>query len=340
MKRNFILRIVICIMGIVCLVSGIRMMIAGPRTYIEQRKQVDWPEIQAEIGDVSSRVERSGTRKHRSSTTYYDFTIQYEVNGNVYTNESKGHTKIRQVGDEITIKYDPDTPGSFTSILAPSVSDMVILMVFGAVFTTLGFFISGAFAQIRKWRSRGMPVEKEELPSEEYVDPETIEQTPKFSVRPLLLRLIVLVIFVAMIILSIKFFPGAKSIDPEQFRSAAESKGYVTVDTTEKLRQDWRVGSMLTEAVSIDNGTARIDFCVMDTVPSAQEIFHGMNLPIKDGEVMDHGGTVHELYSVQTDSTYVAKIRITNTVVYVWTPLERKAEVVDLLDCIGYWKAQ
>ena len=116
------------------------------------------------------------------------------------------------------------------------------------------------------------------------------------------------------------------------------SKGYVTVDVTDKLRQDWRVGSLLEEAVSVDDGTVRIDFCVMDTVPSAQQIFHGMSLPITEGEVIDSGGTLHELYSVETASIYVAKIRITDTVVYVWTPIEYKADVVDLLDSIGYWK--
>lgn len=325
-------------MGIVCLIMGIRMIIAGPLTYIEQQDQVDWPEIRAEIVDVSSRVESSGTHKHHSSTTYYDFTIQYEVDGKVYTNESRSHTKIRQVGDGITIKYDPDAPDSFTTTLAPSISEMVILMVFGVVFVTLGFFISGAFALIRKWRRWGMPEEKEELPPEEYVDPETVESAPKFSVRLLLLRLVVPAIFAVVLILSIRLFPGTKAVNPEQFQSAAESKGYVTVDATEKLRQDWRVGSMLKEAVSVADGTLRIDFCVMDTVPSAQQLFHGMNLPITGGEVTDNGGTLHELYSVETDSIYVAKIRITDTVIYIWTPLAQKAEVVDLLDSIGYWK--
>lgn len=339
MKRNIIFRIAFCIMGIVCMIAGIRMIITGPVTYIERHEQVDWPEIRAEIVDISSRVESTGTRKHHSSTTYYDFTIQYEVAGQVYTNESRSHSKIRQVGDTITIKYNPAAPENFTTALAPSISEMVILMVFGAVFATVGFFVSGAFALIRKWRRRGLPEEKEELPPEEYVEPGTVARTPKLSARHLLLRLIVPIIFVAAIMLSIRFFPGTKAVDPEQFRNAAEAKGFTTVDTTEKLRQDWRVGSMLKEAVSVDDGTVRIDFCVMDTVPSAQQIYGGMSLPITDGQITDDGGTVHELYSVETESVYVAKIRITKTIIYVWTPLAKKADVIDLLESIGYWKA-
>lgn len=338
MIRNKILRIAFCIAGIVCMIMGIRMIIGGPMEYIKQREQMDWPEIRAEIVDISSRVERSGGVKHNRSTTYYDFIIEYEVAGKVYTNESRSHTQIRMVGDSITVKYDPNAPETFTTALTPSIMEMMLLMAFGAIFATVGFFVSGAFALIQKWRRRGLPEEKEELPPEEYVDPKTLEAEKKTRLPRFLQRLIFVVVSLTVIFLSIKFFPGTKSVDTEEFQSAAESNGYVTVDVTDKLRQDWRVGSMLEEAVSVDDGTVRIDFCVMDTVPSAQQIFHGMNLPITDGEVTDNGGTLHELYSVETDSIYVAKIRITNTVIYVWTPLEQKADVVDLLETIDYWK--
>lgn len=320
------------------MLAGIRMIVGGPMEYIEQQDQVDWPEIRADIVDVSSRVEGSGGYKHSNSTTYYDFIIQYEVGGKVYTNESRNHTKIRQVGDSVAIKYNPDAPASFTTTLTPSISNMVMLMVFGVVFAVIGFFVSGAFALIRKWRRRGMPEEKEELPPEEYVDPETVEQEKKTAIPSWLKKLIFVAASLAVIFLSIKLFPGKKPVDPEQFQQAADAKGFATIDTTDKLRQDWRVGSMLEEAVSVDNGTVRIDFCVMDTVPSAQQLYYGMNLPVTNGEVIDNGGILHELYSVETDSVYVAKIMISDTIIYVWTPLEQKADVVDLLDSIGYWK--
>lgn len=338
MIRNKIIRIAICIMGIVCMIVGIRMIIGGPMEYIKQREQVDWPEISAEIVDVSSRVESSGGVKHNRSTTYYDFIIEYEVAGKVYTNESRSHTKIRQVGDSITVKYDPNAPEIFTTALTPSIMEMMLLMVFGAIFATVGFFVSGAFALIQKWRRRGMPEEKEELPPEEYVDPQTVADERQTRFPRALQQLIFVVVSLAIIILSIKFFPGKKTVTPDQFQSAAEAKGFATVDTTEKRRQDWRVGSMLEDAVSVDNGTLRIDFCVMDTVPSTQQLYYGMNLPITEGKIVDDSGIQHELYSVETDSVYVAKIRFIDTIIYVWTPLEYKADVVDLLESIGYWK--
>lgn len=139
MIRNILFRIAFCIMGIACMIAGIRLMISGPVTYIEQKDQVDWPEISAQIIDVSSRVESSGGYKHSNSTTYYDFIIQYEADGKVYTNESRSHTKIRQVGDGITIKYDPASPENFTTTLSPGIGEMLLVMFFGAIFTTLGF---------------------------------------------------------------------------------------------------------------------------------------------------------------------------------------------------------
>ena len=338
MIRNKIIRIAICISGIVCMILGVRMIIGGPMEYIKQQEQVEWPEISAVIVDVSSRVESSGGIKHNRSTTYYDIIIEYEVAGKVYTNESRNHTKIRQVGDSITVKYDPNAPENFTTALTPSVMEMLLLMVFGAIFATIGFFVSGSFALIQKLRRRGMPEEKEELPPEEYVDPKTVadERTTRFPRA--LQRLFFVVVSLAIIFLSIKFFPGKQSVTADQFQSAAESKGFVTVDTTEKRRQDWRVGSMLEEAVSVDNGTLRIDFCIMDTIPSTQQLYQGMELPITEGKVIDDSGVQHELYSVETDSVYVAKIRLIDSIIYVWTPLEYKADVVELLDSIGYWK--
>ena len=320
------------------MILGIRMIISGPMGYIKQQEQKEWPEISAMIVDVSSRVERSGSVKHSRSTTYYDFIIEYEVAGKVYTNESRSHTKIRQVGDSITVKYDPNAPEAFTTALTPSVMEMVLLMAFGAIFATIGFFVSGAFALIQKWRRRGLPEEKEELPPEEYVDPQTVADERATRFPRALHRLLFVVVSLVIIFVFIKFFPGKQSVTTDQFQSAAEAKGYTTVDTTDKLREDWRVGSMLEEAVSVDNGTLRIDFCVMDTRPSAQQLYYGMNLPISDGKVKESSGSLHELYSVETDSVYVAKIRVTDTIIYVWTPIELKADVVELFDSIGYWK--
>ena len=128
-----------------------------------------------------------------------------------------------------------------------------MFVIFGLIFTALGFFLSGAFALIRKLIRKGKTEEQEELPLEEYVKPDTTEQKSRPITITLVRRIILAVVAVALIMISIKFFPGTKAIDAEAFSKAAEAAGYTTTDTTEKIRQEWRVGSMLTEAASLNN---------------------------------------------------------------------------------------
>lgn len=167
MKRNSIIRFVGRIVGLIILILGLRMMVEGPLNYVEQRKQTDWIETRAEIIDISSRTEHYGAR-NRKSRTVYDITFQYEANGTVYTDEFVNHSTIRMVGDGIAIKYNPDAPENSTTTLSPSISDLLVFVIFGVLFATLGFFLSGLFALIRKIIRMGNPEEEEILPPEEY----------------------------------------------------------------------------------------------------------------------------------------------------------------------------
>lgn len=337
MKRNAIIRFVARIVGIVILIVGIRMIAEGTITYIEQHQQNDWVVITAEVTDVSSRL-RNTKSQHKQRSTVYDITYEYEVDGEIFSDEIRSQPTPRLVGDDIKIKYNPDAPEESTTSLSPSISSLLVFVVFGLTFTTLGFFLSGAFALIRKLIRKGKPEEQEVLPPEEYVKSDNTEKKPKSFTVMLVRRIVLAAIAVALIMLSIKFFPGTKSINTEAFCKAAEAAGYATTDTTEKLRQEWRVGSMLTEAVSLDTGTIRMDFCVMDTVDSSESLYNGMTLPITGGEITDDGGIIHEIYSAENQTNYVAKIRIRDTIIYVSALAEHKDNVVELLDSIGYWK--
>ncbi len=337
MKRNTIIRFVARIVGVVILIVGIRMIAEGTINYIDQHQQNDWVVINAEVTDISSRL-RNTKSQHKQRSTVYDITYEYEVDGEVYSDEIRSQPAPRLVGDDIKIKYNPDAPEESTTSLSPSISDLLVFVIFGLIFSTLGFFLSGAFALIRKLIRKGKPEEQEVLPPEEYVDPDNTEKKPKSFTATLVRRIVFAVIAVALIMLSIKFFPGTKSIDTEAFCKAAEAAGYITTDTTEKLRQEWRVGSMLTEAVSLDTGTIRMDFCVMDTVDSSESLYNSMTLPITDGEIADDGGIIHETCSAENQTNYVAKIRIRDTIIYIFTLKEYKDDVVNLLESIGYCK--
>lgn len=175
------------------------------------------------------------------------------------------------------------------------------------------------------------------MPLEEYVDLETIKQEPKKSAQLIVRKIVITAVVLCGIFLTMKLFPGSKEIGTERFREVAASAGYMTMDATDELRQNWKVGSMLKEAVSFNDGNIRMDFCVMDTADSASVLYNGMTFPVSDGEKQKHRGIVHELYSMENDTLYVAKIRIRDTMIYVSAKAEYKPEVVELLDELGYW---
>lgn len=336
MKNNSMIRVVARIVGLVVLILGIRMIAEGTLTYINQHKQNEWIVTNAEVTDVSSRL-RDSNSQHSQRNTVYDITYEYEVDGRIYSGELYSRPSPLLVGDEMKIKYDPDTPEESTTSLSPSTHDFLVFVIFGLVFSALGFFLSGAFAFIRKRLGKSEP-KGEKLPPEEYVTTDNREIKQKSFSAPLVRRIALAALAVALLLLSIKLFPRTKAIDVQDFGMAAEVAGYVVTDTTEKLRQEWRVGSMLTEAASFDNGKIRMDFCVMDTVDAARSLYNGMTLPVTAGEIRELGGTVHELYSVENQTYFAAKIRLRDTVIYVYTSAEYENEAVSLLENIGYWK--
>ncbi len=324
------------IMGLLVLILGIRMMIEGVWNYAEQQKQTDWILTTAEISDISSRVTGS-SRKHPSDTVF-DITYQYEVDGEVYSDILYNRGRAFLLGDRIKIKYDPEQPENSTDILSPSFGNLILFLAFGSVLTLLGFFLSGAYAVLRRIRRRGEPEEEEVLPPEEYAEQKegkNVSWNPAASVAG---RIIVVVIGIGGIFLLRNLFPGVQAVDAEQFQKIAEADGYITTDTSDELRQSWKVGSMLKEAVSFNDGSIRMDFCVMDTIDSASLLYNGMTLPLSEGEKQEHDGMVHELYSVESDTLYVAKVRVTDTVIYVSALAEYKEQAVEILKELGYWK--
>ncbi len=316
------------------LILGIRMVGEGIYNYIDEHNQKDWISATAYVIDISS--EYSGTRHNRHVD--YDITYQYEVDGNKYADKLYNRSRAMGLGDKIKIKYNPDAPENSTDILAPSVKNLILFLVFGAIFITIGFFLSGAWALIRKIRRKGEPEEKEILPPEEYVKPNEMNGNSRNPALKAALRLLVILIFLGGTFLSIKLFPGIRPIETDRFIEIVGAAGYTANDTSTELSRSWRVGSMLKEAYSFNDGNIRMDFVVMDTAESAGVLFNGMTLPVSDGDIKDSGGMVHELYSVENETLYVAKIRISDTVLYVSAQAEYKPKAEELLKELGYWK--
>lgn len=176
------------------------------------------------------------------------------------------------------------------------------------------------------------------MPPEEYVESESINIEPKNKISLVIRKTVVIAIVLGVAFLLPRLFPGTRTVDIEQFQKVVQEKGYTIADTTDELRESWKVGSMMKDAVSFNDGNIRIDFCIMDTADSANALYEGMTLPVSNGEKQEHNGMVHELYSVENDTLYVAKIRMKDTVMYVSAKVEYKSEVMELLKELGYWK--
>lgn len=334
MKKGTVFTALFNIMGMIVLMLGIRMVGEGIYNYIDEHNQKDWIFTTASVIDISS--EYSGTRHNQHVD--YDITYQYEVDGNKYSDKLYNRSEAMGLGDKIKIKYNPDEPENSTDILAPSVKNLIIFLAFGAIFITIGFFLSGAWALIRKIRRKGKPEEKEILPPEEYVKSSEMNRNSRNPALKVAIRFLFVLIFLGGTFLSIKLFPGIRPIETDYFIEIVGAAGYTANDTSTELSQSWKVGSMLKEAYSFNDGNIRMDFVVMDTAESASVLFNGMTLPISDGDIKDSGGMVHELYSVENEALYVAKIRIRDTVLYVSAQARYKPKAEELLKQLGYWK--
>ena len=195
-----IFQVLFRIMGIVILIQGIRMMGEGVYNYIDEHNQQDWVSTSAYVVDISREYSHSSKRSSYS----YDITYQYEVGGETYSGMLYNMGQPMALGDSVEIKYDPELPEDSTYILEPSLSNLVIFLIFGAVLTVIGFFMSGAWAFIRKIRRKGEPEEEEILPPEEYVEPEEMEQSSINSGKAILFRIVLAVLIVVVIMLSAK----------------------------------------------------------------------------------------------------------------------------------------
>ena len=323
------------VFGIIVLFLGIRLIGEGIYNYIDEHNQQDWVSTTAYVVDITS--EYSSSSRRNPSRVEYDITYQYEVDGEKYSDILYNRDKALGLGTPVNIKYDPDMPSDSTDILEPSVHNLIVFLVCGLLIGIAGFFLSGAWALIRKIRRKGKLEVEEELPPEEYVKPEEVKRDSKNTGKTLLIRLALGAVVLGTIILSTKLFPGIQSVDAEKFVDVVEAKGYTTSETTDELSQSWKVGSMMEKAVSINDGI-RMDFCDMDTADSASVLYNAMTLPVTDGDMKDFDGMVHELASAENAELYVAKVRIRDTVIYVSAKVDYKAEVKEILDTLGYWK--
>lgn len=309
------------LLGVLALLAGLYLMGGSVVLCVEQCQQTDWRMTSASVTDCSSRVIRSGGRGHSHSRTFYDVTYQYQVNGKCYTGQGTGQAAPHLVGDSLSIKYDPECPDSSTTVLMPRASDWGIPFGAGVLFCVLGGFLSGLLGR-RRNRSASDTTREEVGVSEKPILTAQSQNGSRFRwMRYALLPLVLMGGVFLVLTLEPKEHPA------ERFRTAMEQKQYPVSDTTEQLRQEWKLGSLLVEACSVEVEGLHIDCCVMDSADSAQRLYAGMTLPLSDG--VEQSGT--HWMSKENETVYVTKRYVDHMVVYGAAELAQKVELQALL---------
>lgn len=311
------------LLGVLALLAGLYLMVGSVVSYVEQCRQANWPTTSASVTDCSSRVIRSSGRRHSHSRTVYDVTYQYQVNGERYTGQGTGQAAPCLVGDSLSIKYDPERPANSTTVLTPQISDLVFPFGGGALFCALGVWASGLVGRIRN------PTSEEAREPEETQRALSEGNGKGFSWWK---GILLLLLWIGGIVLAMTLGADQTTSPAEQFQTALEQQGYSVTDTTESLRQNWNLGSLLVEACSVEVEGLHMDCCVMDSADSAQRLYAGMTLPLSDG--VERSGS--RWRSKEDEAVYMTKRYADHTVLYGTAELGQKTKLLELLDLLGY----
>ena len=321
-------------MGYLMMIVGVYLLVGGIGDYAEQSSQNDWISTEATVTDVSSEVV-SSSPPHSSSTTYYIMAYEYAVDGETYTGRTGRMSSPRLIGTVITVKYNPEVPEENTAILSPNTHNLVVLLILGTAIAAVGVYLSGVIGLVREFLQKGRTEKpKESVPETDIgFDPTAIAKIPAKQWVPRLAAW--LLAFVALV-LFVKFFLTSNIASPDEFRNAAVSAGYAAADSTEDLRKNWGVGSLLSRSVSVYESSLRLDLCKMDSADSCRRLYAGMTLPIT-GEVTESNTLSRQIYAVDTPTNFSAKICIGQMLLYVFTTQEDKADVLAFLESVGWW---
>ena len=320
--------------GYVLMIVGIYLIVNGIKDYAEQSRQNDWLTTQATVTDVSSHVVRSHGSGNRSST-YYTLVYEYTVNGENYTGKSGQLSSPRLVGDVITVKYDPEAPEESTTTLSPHTRDLVVLLVLGTAIAAVGGYLSGVIGLIRELLQKGRTGKPNESVSKTDTgfDSSAIAKIPAKQWVP---RLAAWLLAFVAVVLFVKFFLTSNIASPDEFRNAAVSAGYAAADSTEDLRKNWGVGSLLSRSVSVHEDSLRLDYCRLDSADACYRFYAAATLPIT-GEVTESNTFTGQVYAVDSPTNFAAKIRSGQIMLYVYTTQEGKADVLAFLEAAGWW---
>lgn len=161
MENKAVFWFVVRVIGITTLLVGLYVLYTGISPFFPQLWRIQWvdsPAVVTSLHEYSS----TGDRYPDSCQVYY----AYMVDGTSYWGEFDNPPEALRPGTSIRIKYDPNEPENSIHIMKPSYNDCAYAAA-GLVLTALGFFLSGAFALLRRALRRDTSDDTEALSGEE-----------------------------------------------------------------------------------------------------------------------------------------------------------------------------
>ena len=161
MENKAVFWFVVRVIGITTLLIGLYVLYTGISPFFPQLWRIQWVDIPAVVTSTHE-YSSTGDRYPDSCQVYY----AYMVDGTSYWGKFDNPPEALAPGASIRIKYDPDTPQNSIHITKPSYNDCAYAAA-GLVLAALGFFLSGAFALLRRALRRDTSDGTEALSGEE-----------------------------------------------------------------------------------------------------------------------------------------------------------------------------
>ena len=314
-KRTYIIKI---IFPIICIIVG--ALLTGYITveYSNDCKKANWQPAEATVTDMDSYETSGDTRR-----TIYIITYNYEVNGVEYTADIRSEVPS-QVGRSINIKYNPDEPSKSTTITTPDTSKFIIILFFGIV-----LIFGGIIFTVVIWKNRLIFTDVEYDKSEPYYQGTNQKSVSKSYLKTILF----FACFLVLAVILMYFQPFAqKNIKSNDFVQMMQSEGYTAENSLEEAQKDFGMGSIITEAYSVNTYNIRIDYCVLNSSKNAKLLYDSASLPADTYTVTDK-----QFLGSQNDSFFYCKAYINNTFVYGGCKIEQKDRLLQLLKDMGYY---
>lgn len=328
------------LLGVAFLIAALYLGYGAVTAYLTDVSRQEWTHTTAVVTEVDSREIRRSGRKHRTRyETVYDISYTYQAADQEYTGQITGSYSIRVPGEEITVKYDPEAPGDSTARLEPSLYDLIVPLIIAVVFGVIGYFTSGLWALLRRRKEPAEPEPPETYEPEPF--PEETEQKRPNHLKGILLLVLVIAFMIGFVKVVTNLGEKRAPVAADAVQTLMLRQGYTPTDATQVYADSWQMP--LEKVLCVQEEDLLILFIETESNDVSTDLvnrLYGYSLDeVAPEPELEHRqtGSNFVVHTMEAGGRYAMHIRVGETVAYVQCGESRAAEVIALLDSIGYY---